>query len=570
MTVAAAEDFKAQGNAAFQQGDFAAAIEHFTKAIELDGKNHVLYSNRSAAHASLKQYNEAVQDADKTISLKSDWPKGYSRKGAALHGLGDLEAASKAYEEGLKVDPSNSLLKKGLDDVEKAMSDSPLSSIANMFGPDMWAKLAGNPKLSPYLAQPDVVNMLQECQKDPKNMSKFMQDQRMMQIMLGLMGLDGAMATNAEEMEKAKESAQENLDAKNRAQEYKKDPAPPAPKEPEPEVFSEESEKKKKRDASDAHKVKGNDLYKKRKFEEALVCYDEAWDADNSNVAVLSNKAAVLFEMEKYEETIKVCELAVETGREVFADFKLIGRALGRIGSAYSKLNDVDNAVKYFRKSLTEHRTADILSKLRDAELAVEEKAKVAYINPEIAEAEREKGNAFFKTHEYPEAVKCYTEAIKRNPKDAKSYSNRAASYAKLMALPEAEKDCDEAIRIDPSFVKAYIRKAGVQFSKREFSKCIETCNLALEKDVDQKNAGEIHSQIQKAQFSLYGAGQTDEGRQEALKRPEVQAILGDPVMQQILRQMQEDPAAIKDHMKNPEFAKKMQVLVDAGVVQMR
>ena len=75
--------------------------------------------SRSAAHASLKQYNEAVQDADKTISLKSDWPKGYSRKGAALHGLGDLEAASKAYEEGLKVDPSNSLLKKGLDDVEK-------------------------------------------------------------------------------------------------------------------------------------------------------------------------------------------------------------------------------------------------------------------------------------------------------------------------------------------------------------------------------------------------------------------------------------------------------------------
>ena len=52
------------------------------------------------------------------------------------------------------------------------MSDSPLSSMANMFGPDMWAKLAANPKLSPYLAQPDVVNMLQECQKDPKNMSK--------------------------------------------------------------------------------------------------------------------------------------------------------------------------------------------------------------------------------------------------------------------------------------------------------------------------------------------------------------------------------------------------------------
>lgn len=91
-----------------------------------------------------------------------------------------------------------------------------------------------------------------------------------------------------------------------------------------------------------------------------------------------------------------------------------------------------------------------------------------------------------------------------------------------------------------------------------------------MEKDVEQKNAGEIQAQIQKAQFALYGAGQTEQGRQESLKNPEVQKILGDPVMQTILRQMQEDPAAIREHMKNPDFAKKMQVLMDAGVVQMR
>lgn len=93
---------------------------------------------------------------------------------------------------------------------------------------------------------------------------------------------------------------------------------------------------------------------------------------------------------------------------------------------------------------------------------------------------------------------------------------------------------------------------------------------MALEKDVEKKHIGEINDQMRKAQYALYGAGQTDEGRQEALKNPEVQKILGDPVMQTILRQMQEDPAAIRDHMKNPDFAKKMQVLMDAGVVQMR
>lgn len=485
---------------------------------------------------------------------------GYSRKGAALYGLQDLEEAAKAYEEGLKLEPENALLKKGLSDVESAMSDSPLSQMGKMFGPEMWAKLAANPKLSPYLAQPDVVAMLQECQKDPGSMSKFMQDQRMMQIILGLMGLDGAMASNPEDFEKAKENAQDDLEKAKEAP--VKPTQAPAPVVPEPLVDD-------KRSLSDAAKAKGNQFYKNREFEQALKYYDEAWAADETNIAVLTNKSAVLFEMADYQETIKVCELAVEAGRDIRADFKLIGRALGRIGSAYVKMNDFENAIKYFNKSLAEHRTPDILTKLRETEALKTQKEREAYTDPALSEAEREKGNVFFKDHRYPEAVKCYTEAIKRNSKDAKNFSNRAAAYTKLMALPEAERDCDEAIKLDPLFVKAYIRKAAVQFAKKEYSKSIETSNLAMEKDVEHKHTGEIQGQIQKAYQATGAGGNGEEARQNALNNPEVQQILGDPVMQQILQQMQQDPSAIREHLKNPQFAKKFQVLVDSGIVSL-
>lgn len=97
------EDFKTAGNKAFQQGNFNDAIELFTKAINADPSNHVLYSNRSAAYASAKKYDLALEDAEKTVSLKTDWAKGYSRKGAAYQGLGKYTEAIKAFEDGLKM-----------------------------------------------------------------------------------------------------------------------------------------------------------------------------------------------------------------------------------------------------------------------------------------------------------------------------------------------------------------------------------------------------------------------------------------------------------------------------------
>ena len=46
------EELKASGNAAFKKGDFASAVDFFTRAIDAEKtleNHHVLYSNRSAA-----------------------------------------------------------------------------------------------------------------------------------------------------------------------------------------------------------------------------------------------------------------------------------------------------------------------------------------------------------------------------------------------------------------------------------------------------------------------------------------------------------------------------------------
>lgn len=60
---------------------YSEAIAAYTKAIALEGSNHVYYSNRAAAHSSNGDHASAVNDAQKAIELDPSFIKGYSRLG---------------------------------------------------------------------------------------------------------------------------------------------------------------------------------------------------------------------------------------------------------------------------------------------------------------------------------------------------------------------------------------------------------------------------------------------------------------------------------------------------------
>lgn len=106
---------KEKGNLAFQAKDYARAIQHFTTCIELDPSCEVYFSNRSAAHANLGHYDEALEDAQSTLRLKPNWVKGHARLAAALFGLKRYSEAKDAYDHALKLEPNDTALQQGLD-----------------------------------------------------------------------------------------------------------------------------------------------------------------------------------------------------------------------------------------------------------------------------------------------------------------------------------------------------------------------------------------------------------------------------------------------------------------------
>ena len=91
----------------------------------------------------------------------------------------------------------------------------------------------------------------------------------------------------------------------------------------------------------------------------------------------------------------------------------MVAKALGRQGNAHRRLGELDKAKVAFEKALTEHRTPDNKAALSEVEKLIKQRAEEEYVNPELAEEEKQKGNEFFKKGDYGSAVKHYSEAIR-------------------------------------------------------------------------------------------------------------------------------------------------------------
>ncbi len=399
--------------------------------------------------------------------------------------------------------------------------------------PQLLQKLAANPKTSAFLADPTFMQKLQSIKNNPSDSQAMFSDPRMIQVLGVLMGVDMSMMGDVPGGPGAPPSYSEAKETEEDVPMPDARPSPaqaPKPKEepiPEPEVDEEAAEKAKAKAAADEEKKLGTEQYKKRNFDEAIQHYGKAWDI-YKDITYLNNLGAAYFEKGEYDKAIETCEKAVEEGRALYADFKMIAKSYARIGSSYEKKGDYANAIQNFQKSLTEHRTPDVVNKLRAAEKNKIDTARKAYIDPEKAEEARELGNAKFKASDWPAAVEAYTEMTKRAPEDPRGYSNRAAAFIKLLEFPSAIDDLNTAIKKDPKFIKAYIRKAQAYLGMREYQKCLDACVEAHEVDVTKANAREIDGYQQKAIEAMYSAreNETEEQTKERIsKDPEVSDI---------------------------------------------
>lgn len=334
-------------------------------------------------------------------------PSTLPRPPAALHALKRYNDAIAAYEEGLAKFPDDAALKNGLAQVKRDR-DGPAqprsmpspAGMANPFGQQLIQKMMLNPKTRPYLNDKEFMAKIARLQSDPNSLTEMLSDPKMMEVLGLAMGAPGGMDDD-DGPPAGPAAGSSNGSGKPEA----KGEEPRAMEEEEEEEEVEDmtemtpAERKKREDAKAAVKCKerGNELYKAKKFDEALAAYDEAVALDPTNMTFVNNKAAVYFTAKKYDECIESCTKAVEVGKANRAPFEERAKAWVRCAKAYQKKGDLANAIKMCQEAQLENYDKATERLMKNMELEKKKADAAAYLDDDKAEEAKQRGNDHFR-----------------------------------------------------------------------------------------------------------------------------------------------------------------------------
>ena len=211
----------------------------------------------------------------------------------------------------------------------------------------------------------------------------------------------------------------------------------------------------------DEYKLKGNEFFKNKKFQDAIEWYTKAIDEDpnvEAAAAIYSNRCASWQGLNNHLKAIEDAESCVRVRPNWLK---------GHFRKAVSQeaMGQVDAALKSFEAALaTEPKNEEVQERVGTLRAQIKERNN--RMTPAACKTMMEAktiGNSLFSDGKYELAVTFYTRglALAVSPEDKVTLlTNRAACRQQAHDYTGVMEDANAALAIDPNHVKALLRRA--------------------------------------------------------------------------------------------------------------
>eukprot|EP01018_Ginkgo_biloba_P019667 Gb_23011 [translate_table: standard] len=132
VAVQHAEQLRLKGNMQVQKGEYVAAVNSYSRSIELNPLVAATYANRALCYMKLESIREAEQDCTEAIRLDQCYIKAYYRRAIVLQQLGDLRGALRDLKVAMEYLPQDQEIQNRFKEInmlieQESLKDEPSS-----------------------------------------------------------------------------------------------------------------------------------------------------------------------------------------------------------------------------------------------------------------------------------------------------------------------------------------------------------------------------------------------------------------------------------------------------------
>jgi len=211
----------------------------------------------------------------------------------------------------------------------------------------------------------------------------------------------------------------------------------------------------------------GRDYYFSGKYEEEIEAYKQAIMINPDFALVHNNLGAAYGRSGKYEEAIKSFKQATRIDPDFAIYWNQLGRAYDFSGYKVEKGDTLWGIARDHGVSLEDIIEANDIENpdfikpghhliIPEKPEAIESYKQALRIDPDLADAHYNLGNAYHGSGKYEEKIESYKQAIRINPDFKEAHYNLGNAYVRSGKYEEAIESYKQALRIDPDYAKAH------------------------------------------------------------------------------------------------------------------